>query len=75
MIGPYSTEAQGVVIAGDKPNSLIHAEDVIVIGCWNTTYYAPFIDAVVVFVLSDEGYVYTRSPVAELICPLPGSLK
>lgn len=71
MIGPYSDNAEGVVIPGFPPPLSMHAEDVIVLGCWNTTYYAPFIDAVVVFVTSGEGYVYTRSPGAPLQCPLP----
>lgn len=72
LIGPYSENAEGVVIPGFPPPLSMHAEDVIVIGCWNTTYYSPFLDAVVVFVPSgDEGYVYTRSPGAPLQCPLP----
>lgn len=71
VIGPYADFGQGVVIAGDKPNFEIHAEDVIVLGCWNTNYYAPFLDAAVVFVLNDEGYVYLREPAVELRCPIP----
>ncbi|HCK65119.1 MAG TPA: hypothetical protein DHW49_02535 [Anaerolineae bacterium] len=71
VIGPYSVQAQGVVIAGDKPNFSIHASDVIVLGCWNTTYYAPFIDAVIVFINSEVGsYVYQRLPEHPLQCPL-----
>jgi hypothetical protein len=71
VIGPYSVQAQGVVIAGDKPNFPIHISDVVVLGCWNTTYYAPFIDAVVVFINSEEGsYVYQRLPEHPLQCPL-----
>lgn len=71
LIGPYSVLAEGVVIPGFAPPVSIHAADVVVVGCWNTTYYAPFIDAVVVFSLSDEGYVYNRAPEASLQCPLP----
>lgn len=71
VIGPYNVVAQGVVIAGDKPNFEVHTADVIVLGCWNTTYYAPFIDAVIVFVISDEGNnIYLRSPEHPLQCPL-----
>ena len=71
VIGPYAIEAQGVVIAGDRPNFPVHTSDVIVMGCWNTTYYAPFIDAIVVFVTSNEGnYIYLRSPEHPLQCPL-----
>lgn len=67
VIGPYNAQHQGVVIPGDPPPFSLHTTDVVVLGCWNTTYYAPFIDAVVVFVTSDEGYVYNRAP---LMCPL-----
>ena len=71
LIGPYSDATQGVVIPGFAPPVSIHAADVVVLGCWNTTYYAPFIDAVVVFSTSGEGYVYNRAPEAPLQCPLP----
>lgn len=71
LIGPYSVLAEGVVIPGFAPSVSIHATDVVVFGCWNTTYYAPFIDAVAVFSTSDEGYVYNRAPEASLQCPLP----
>lgn len=71
LIGPYSANSEGVIIPGDLPPFDFHAGDVIVLGCWNTTYYAPFLDAVAVFVTSDEGYAYTRSPGASLACPLP----
>ena len=71
LISPYSNGAEGVVIPGYPPPLSMHTADVIVLGCWNTTYYAPFIDAVVVFVTSGDGYVYTRSPSAPLQCPLP----
>lgn len=71
LIGPDNPMAEGVVIPGDPPPFSFHAEDVIAIGCWNTNYYAPYIDSVAVFVLSGEGYVYTRSPSAPLQCPLP----
>lgn len=71
VIGPYDVLEQGVVVAGDKPNFEIHTSDVIVLGCWNTTYYAPFVDAVIVFVVSDEeNYIYLRSPQHPLQCPL-----
>jgi hypothetical protein len=71
LIGPNNPSPEGVVIPGDPPPFSFHAEDVVAIGCWNTTYYAPFLDAVVVFITSEEGYVYTRSPGAPLQCPLP----
>lgn len=76
VIGPYADLAQGVVIAGDKPNFPVHALDVIVLGCWNTTYYAPFIDAILVFFQSnEEDFVYTRSPEHSLECPLEEPLQ
>lgn len=71
LIGPNNLWPEGVVIPGDPPPFSFHAADVVVIGCWNTTYYSPYIDAVAVFVTSGEGYVYTRSPGAPLQCPLP----
>jgi hypothetical protein len=71
LIGPNNPTPEGVVIPGDPPPFNFHVADAIVIGCWNTTYYSPFIDAVAVFVFSDEGYVYTRVPAAPLSCPLP----
>ena len=71
LIGPNNPAPEGVVIPGDPPPFNFHAGDVIVLGCWNTTYYAPYIDAVAVFVTSGEGFVYTRSPGASLQCPLP----
>ncbi len=71
LIGPNSPTPEGVVIPGDPPPFSFHAEDAIVLGCWNTTYYAPYLDAVAVFVTSGEGYVYTRFPSAPLQCPLP----
>lgn len=70
LIGPNNPTPEGVVIPGDPPPFSFQAEDVVVLGCWNTTYYSPFLDAVVVFVTSGEGYVYTRSPGAPLQCPL-----
>ena len=70
LIGPSTPQAQGVVIPGDPPPLSLHAMDVVVLGCWNTTYYAPFIDAVVVFVTSDDGYVYNRTPASPLECPM-----
>lgn len=71
LIGPYSENIEGVIIPGLRPSFSMHAEDVVVLGCQNTAYKAPFIDAVVVFVTSGDGYVYTRSPGAPLECPLP----
>ncbi|NOH04639.1 MAG: hypothetical protein HND47_23060 [Chloroflexi bacterium] len=71
VIGPYSSGGQGVVIPGDPPPFSLHTADVVVFGCLNTTYYAPFIDAVAVFVTSGEGYVYNRFPREPLECPLP----
>lgn len=71
MIGP-NKDIEGVILPGDQIKDFsIHAEDAVVLGCWNTTYNAPFIDAVVVFVTSGDGYVYTRSPGVPLQCPLP----
>lgn len=71
MIGSYK-EAEGVILPSDRTQVFpMHAEDVVVLGCQNTAYKAPFIDAVVVFVTSGDGYVYTRSPGAPLECPLP----
>ncbi|NWF64495.1 MAG: hypothetical protein HXY38_09340 [Chloroflexi bacterium] len=71
LIGPYTISAEGVVIPGVRPPFTFHSGDAIVIGCWNTAYYAPFLDAVVVFYTSGDGFVYTRSPSAPLQCPLP----
>lgn len=72
LIGPYSTVVEGVVIPGFPPPLSLHTEDVVVLGCWNTTYlpYLSFIDAVVVIVTSDDGYVYNRVPSSPLECPL-----
>ena len=70
IIGPYSVIEQGVVIPGERPNFAIHNMDVVVMGCYNTSYYAPFIDSVVVFILNDSGYIYTRAPESPLQCPL-----
>ncbi len=70
LIGPYSPGVEGVVIPGDALNVSMHTADVIVLGCYNTTYYSPFTDAVVVFVTSGEGFVYNRAPQAPLQCPL-----
>lgn len=69
LISPYSPTAEGVVLPGDLPAADFHAADVVVIGCWNTTYYAPFIDPAVVFHTSGEGFVYMRDPSAPLQCP------
>lgn len=69
LIGPYSDTVEGVVIPGYPPPISFHAADVVVIGCWNTTYYSPFIDSVVVFSTIDDGYVYNRSPGTPLQCP------
>ena len=71
MIGPYTNNAEGIIISGERPKFFMHAEDVVVFGCSNMALSAPFIDAVVVFVTSGDGYVYTRSPGAPLQCPLP----
>lgn len=75
LIGPNNPTPEGVVIPGDPPPFSFHAADVIVFGCWNTTYYAPYLDAVMVVVTSGEGYVYSRSPGAPLQCPLPEPVK
>jgi hypothetical protein len=70
LIGPYSSGAEGVVIPGLAPPYSFHAGDVVTLGCWNTTYYAPFIDAALVFYTGGDGFVYTRSPGSPLQCPL-----
>ena len=70
LIGPYAITAEGVVIPGFAPPISFHAADVVVLGCWNTTYYAPFIDAVMVISTSGDGYVYNRAPESPLECPL-----
>lgn len=72
LIGPYSGQSEGVVIPGNLPPSSLslHTADVVVLGCWNTTYFAPFIDAVVVISTSDGGYVYNRAPGSPPECPL-----
>lgn len=71
LISPYTSNAEGVVIPGQAPPFSFHAGDVITLGCSNTTYYAPYIDAIVVFYTSGEGFVYLRDPGAPLQCPLP----
>jgi len=74
VIGPYSAQFQGVVIAGDRPSISLHTADVIVFGCY-TKDYMSYISGVVVFATSGEGYVYHRLPAAPLKCPLPESVK
>lgn len=71
LISPYSSGAEGVVIPGLVPPDSFHAGDVVTLGCYNTAYYAPYIDAVVVFYTSGNGFVYLREPSAPLQCPLP----
>lgn len=74
LIGPYSPQSQGVVIAGDRPTISLHTADVIVFGCY-TKDYMPYISSVVVFVTSDGGYVYNHNPAVPLRCPLPELVK
>lgn len=72
LIGPYSEGALGVgaVMAGLYPPLTLQAQDVVVLGCWNTTYYAPFIDAAIVFITTeDDSDIYIRNPEAPLQCP------
>lgn len=70
LIGPYAPDPEGVVLPGDAPPAL-HTADVVVIGCKTANYYSYFIDAVIVFVTSGDGQVYSRIPQAPLQCPLP----
>jgi hypothetical protein len=70
VIGPYNLVPGGVVIPGEKPNFPINGSDVIVFGCSESTGYSPFVDAFVVFVESESGYVYNRKPFSPLQCPL-----
>lgn len=69
LIGPVYTAGQGFILPGDKPLVPLHTADVIAIGCLNTAHYAPFTDALAIFVLGDEPYVQLRSPQVPLQCP------
>ncbi|MCZ2126222.1 MAG: glycosyltransferase family 39 protein [Anaerolineales bacterium] len=74
LISPYPEGAlgTGVVIPMPRPSLSLQARDVIVFGCWNTTYYAPFLDAAAVFVTTENGGdVFIRNPEAPLRCPFP----
>lgn len=66
VIGPYDTGARGVIVPGLKPNSPFHAADVVVLGCQN----GQFFDALIVFAISEPGYIYHRFPESPLQCPL-----
>ena len=71
LISPTSPAVgDGVVIAGFKPKIPLHSTDVIVIGCRNTSDYAPFTDAFIIITLSDSPYIYHRFPESPLQCPL-----
>ena len=72
LIGPDASSAAGIVIPGDPlPKGLsLQAVDVVVLGCWKPDHYAPYLDALVVFVTSGDGFVYNRSPESPLKCPL-----
>ncbi len=71
IIGPYTIESQGIILSIEKQKFQLDQSDVIVLGCKNTIYYAPFIDAVVVFVTSQPEYIYKRTPAPPLQCPVP----
>lgn len=66
IIGPYATNARGVIIPGLKPSFPLHAADVVVLGCQNEQFF----DAFIVFALSEPGYIYHRFPEPPLQCPL-----
>ncbi len=68
-IGPYGSGLENVIMRGGKPKRILNASDVIVIGCKNKSFF----DALVVFVLTERGSVYLRSPWPKLQCPLPSS--
>lgn len=66
VVGPLDVTPQSVIIAGDRSEFITHAADVVVVGCRNELN----LDGLAVFVLSEPGYVYFRSPQPEWKCPL-----
>jgi hypothetical protein len=66
-IGPYGASPENVVVSGGRIRADLHAYDVVVIGCREDQ----FLDALVVFVLSEWGHVHFRSPLTDWTCPLP----
>ncbi|MDP1713564.1 MAG: hypothetical protein Q8L41_02365 [Anaerolineales bacterium] len=66
-IGPYGSGVENIIIPGEKPMFSLHAQDAVIIGCQNDSY----LDALAVFVLSEPGMVYLRSPQPALQCPFP----
>jgi hypothetical protein len=66
VVGPLDPTAQSVIIAGDRSEFLTQVADVVVIGCKNEFH----MDGLAVFVLSEPGHVYFRSPQPEWKCPL-----
>lgn len=67
VVGPLDTTSQSVIIAGGRSEFLTHAADVVVVGCRNELHT----DGLAIFVLSEPGYIYFRSPHPEWKCPLP----
>lgn len=67
MIGPDGNGVENVIVPGEKPKFNLHAEDAVIIGCQNDLY----LDALAVFVLTESGMVYLRSPQPALQCPFP----
>lgn len=67
VIGPLDPEAVGVILPIENLPPNLQAEDVIVLGCVNDN----FMDAAIVFVLSEPARVYARSTDLVLQCPLP----
>ena len=67
IIGPFEGGGrQHVIIPGNNPKMILHAADVVVVGCKAEQN----LDGLAVFVLSEAGFVYLRSPQSELKCPL-----
>jgi hypothetical protein len=67
VIGPLrSAASRGVILPIEDPQPDLHASDVIVLGC----DYDNFMDAAVVFVLSEPKRIYVRSTDFVLQCPL-----
>jgi hypothetical protein len=67
VIRPFGPSANGVILPIENPQPNLHASDVIVLGCATDN----FLDAAVVFVLSEPIEVYVRSADPLLQCPLP----
>jgi hypothetical protein len=65
-ISPYGYGLEKVIARGGRPRGILHAADVIIIGCKNRLFF----DALVVFVISEPGSVYIRFPLSNLQCPM-----